>query len=79
LRDAGNRLGCGELPTEQLVYADITEEMIDYTVAPVREFVADRQRARRRGSRRHRAHMTNVIAMCVRHSLLRAHLPGYRR
>jgi hypothetical protein len=50
LRNAGNRLGCGELPTEQLVYAGITEEMIDYTVASVREFVADRQRARCGGS-----------------------------
>jgi hypothetical protein len=79
LRDAGNRLACGEVPPEQLVYAAITEEMIDYTVASVRKFVADRRRARRRGSRRHRSHMTNVIAMCVRHSLLRAYLPDYRR
>jgi hypothetical protein len=78
LRDVGNRLGCGEFATEQPVYAGITEAMIDYIVASVREFVAGRQRARRRGSR-HRGHMTNVIAMCVRHSLLRAQLPDYRR
>jgi hypothetical protein len=79
LRDAGNRLGCGEFLTEQPVYADITDEVIDCTVASVREFVAGRQRARRRGSCRHRGHMTSVIVMCVRHSLLRAQLPDYRR
>ena len=31
------------------------------------------------GFRRRRGHMTNVIAMCVRHSLSRAQLPDYRR
>jgi hypothetical protein len=31
--------------------------MIDYTVASVREFVTDRQRARRRGARRRRSHV----------------------
>jgi hypothetical protein len=70
---------CGEFPTQRLVYPGITDEMIDYTVAPVHELVTNLQRARRRGSRRHRGHMTNVIAMCVRHSLLRAQLPDYRR
>jgi hypothetical protein len=49
--------------------------VIGYMVASVREFVADRHRARRRGSRRHRGRMTNVISMCVRHSLSRAQLP----
>jgi hypothetical protein len=72
-------LGCSEFPTRRLVYSGITDEMINYTVSSVREFVADRRSARRRNSRHHRGHMTNVIAMCGRHSLLRAQLPDYRR
>jgi len=66
--------GCGEFPAQQLVYLGITDEMTEYTVA-------SRARVRRRpaagqaqGSRRHRGRMTDVIAMSVRHSLLRAHL-----
>jgi hypothetical protein len=53
--------------------------MIDYTVASAREFRPRLTASQAQGFRRHRGHMTNVIAMCVRHSLLHAHLPDYRR
>jgi hypothetical protein len=67
------------LPAQRLVSAGITDEMIDYTAASVRESVARPAAGQASGFPVITAAMTNVIAVCVRHSLLRAQLPDYRR